>query len=36
MHNATYVDQSGETLDTDTVLGEHDHDHDHNDTEGAE
>lgn len=29
MHNATYVDQNGETLDTDTVLGEHDHDHDH-------
>jgi hypothetical protein len=23
----TYVDQNGEVLSTDTVLGEHDHDH---------
>ena len=30
LHNVTYVDQNGEVLDTDTVLGEHDHDdHDH-------
>ncbi len=29
LHNSVYVDQNGETLDTDTVLGEHDHDHDH-------
>ena len=29
LHNCVYVDQNGATLDTDTVLGEHDHDHDH-------
>ena len=29
LHNSVYVDQNGATLDTDTVLGEHDHDHDH-------
>jgi trigger factor len=29
LHNSVYVDQNGTTLDTDTVLGEHDHDHDH-------
>ena len=30
LHNAVYVDQNGEVLDTDTVLGDHDHDnHDH-------
>ena len=39
LHNVTYVDQNGEVLDTDTVLGEHDHDghnhddHDHGDHE---
>ena len=34
LHNSVYVDQNGEVLDTDTVLGEHDHDHsdhDHSD-----
>ena len=32
LHHVTYVDQNGEVLDTDTVLGEHDHgDHDHDD-----
>ncbi len=32
MHNVTFVDQNGTTLDTDLVLGEHDHDvHDHHD-----
>lgn len=29
VHNVTYVDQAGASLDTDTVLG-HDHDHDEN------
>ena len=29
LHNVTYVDQNGQVLSTDTVLGEHDHDHDH-------
>ena len=29
LHNVTFVDQNGEVLSTDTVLGEHDHDHDH-------
>lgn len=28
LHNVTYVDQNGEVLSSDTVLGEHDHDHD--------
>jgi trigger factor len=27
LHNVTFVDQNGEVLSTDTVLGEHDHDH---------
>ena len=27
LHHVTYVDQNGEVLSTDTVLGEHDHDH---------
>ncbi len=32
LHNVTYVDQNGNVLDTDTVLGDHDHDdHDHDD-----
>ena len=32
LHNTTFVDQDGNVLDTDTVLGEHDHDdHDHDD-----
>jgi len=29
LHNVTYVDQNGNEMSTDTVLGEHDHDHDH-------
>lgn len=29
IHNATYVDQNGATLDRDAVIGDHDHDHDH-------
>ena len=30
LHNSTYVDQTGNTLDTDTVIGDHDHEgHDH-------
>ena len=30
LHNSTYVDNNGNTLDADTVLGDHDHDgHDH-------
>lgn len=39
LHNVTYVDQNGEVLDTDTVLGEHDHgdhDHDHADHDHAD
>ena len=44
LHNATYVDQNGATLDTETVLGHseadhdhpHDHDHDNTDAEDAE
>lgn len=31
LHNSTYVDQNGSTLDTDAVIGEHDHDHDGHD-----
>jgi trigger factor len=31
LHNVVYVDQNGNVLDTDTVLGEHDHDHDDHD-----
>ncbi len=34
LHNVTYVDQNGEVLDTDTVLGEHNHDHDGHDHDG--
>ncbi|MEY3805568.1 MAG: trigger factor [Actinomycetota bacterium] len=34
LHNVTYVDQNGEVLDTDTVLGEHNYDHDGHDHEG--
>jgi trigger factor len=29
LHHVTYVDQNGNEMSTDTVLGEHDHDHDH-------
>jgi trigger factor len=39
LHNTTFVDQDGNVLDTDTVLGEHDHDdhdHDHDHEEDAE
>jgi trigger factor len=35
LHNTTFVDQDGNVLDTDTVLGEHDHD-DHDHEEDAE
>jgi trigger factor len=35
VHNAAYVDQDGNVLDTDMVLG-HDHDHDHEDDENNE
>jgi trigger factor len=35
VHNAAYVDQDGNALDTDMVLG-HDHDHDHDDDESNE
>ncbi len=31
LHNVEFVDQNGEVLDTDTVLGDHDHDHDDHD-----
>jgi trigger factor len=36
LHNSTFVDQNGNVLPTDTVLGEHDHDHDHDDEDEAE
>lgn len=38
LHNISFVDQNGDALDTDTVLGdhEHDHEHDHDDAEDAE
>ncbi|MEY4162875.1 MAG: trigger factor, partial [Actinomycetota bacterium] len=40
LHHATYVDQNGATLDTETVLGhseaDHDHSHDHADAGDAE
>lgn len=29
MHQATFVDQNGDALDTTVVLGDHEHDHDH-------
>ena len=35
LHNATYVDQNGATLDRDMVIGDHDHDHDHDDEQGG-
>lgn len=34
LHNVTYVDQNGEVLSSDTVLGEHDHDHDNDNEHG--
>jgi hypothetical protein len=36
LHNSTFVDQNGNVLPTDTVLGDHDHDHDHDDEDEAE
>lgn len=29
LHNSQFVDEKGETIENETILGEHDHDHDH-------